>query len=244
MSYPKFKNKHLMEALFEPSHYITYRNLPRNLPKKFIFVYQKSAKNYILRKYKPKKTVLKNVTYYWYKDICFVKFEGIGAPNAHVVFEELIAMGGRIFLNIGTAGGLRKWGTFLCSKALRDEGTSYHYLPHGHFTFPDKKLTIKLGKSMKKMGIDYSNGITWTLDAPYRETKKEIKYYAKKGIDTVEMETSALFAVAKFRKVKIASAFVISDLLVEKWDPKFHKKEIKKQLYRLIDAAVRCLHDN
>jgi len=55
------------------------------------------------------------------------------------------------------------------------------------------------------------------------------------------MEASALFTVAKYRKVKMASAFVVSDVLGEKWDPKFHKMDVKRSLNKLIDAAITCL---
>lgn len=55
------------------------------------------------------------------------------------------------------------------------------------------------------------------------------------------MEAAALFAVAKYRKVRIASVFVVSDLLGKKWLPKFHRFDIKKAQNLLIDAAVECL---
>jgi uridine phosphorylase len=166
---------------------------------------------------------------------------GIGSPNAVTVIEELIALGGKFFINRGYAGGLQNEGVFLCQKALRDEGTSYHYIKDGQYIYPDKKLTKKLEKSLKKQNLNYKKGITWTIDAPYRETKAEITHYKKQGISTVEMEASALFAVAKYRKVKIASAFVVSDTLGEKWEPKFHHRKVKESLNKLFDAAVDCL---
>ena len=166
---------------------------------------------------------------------------GIGCPHVTVVLETLIALGGKIFLNIGIAGGLHHDGIFLCQKALRDEGTSYHYIAHGHFSYPDEKLTRKLGRVMEKQRLKYFNGITWTIDAPYRETRAEVEKYSKKGISTVEMEASAIFAVAKLRKVKIASAFVVSDILGKNWEPKFHKFDVKRALNKLLDAAVECL---
>ncbi|MBU2639110.1 MAG: nucleoside phosphorylase [Nanoarchaeota archaeon] len=165
---------------------------------------------------------------------------GIGAPNAAAVFEELIALGGKEFLNIGTSGGLHHEGIFLCEKALRDEGTSYHYLPDGKFIYPDKDLTEKFRKSIEKNRLEYFKGITWTIDAPYRETKAEVEEYAKGGITNVEMEASALFAVAKYRSIKIASAFIVSDLLGKEWTPKFHRFNIIKAQNKVIDAAVDC----
>ncbi len=243
MNYPNFKNKHLQEALFHPIDYIKYNNIRGKFPTKYIITYQPRAKRYFLRKYKPKKQKFYSLlTIYTYKDIGFVRMTGIGSPNAATVMEELIAMGGKTFLNIGTAGGLHSEGTFICEKALRDEGTSHHYLAKGKYVFPDKKLTEKFAKHLTEKNISYLRGATWTIDAPYRETKAEIKHYAKKGIKTVEMETSALFAVASYRKVKIASAFVVSDLLGKKWLPKFHRFDIKKAQNKLIDAGVEFLH--
>ena len=166
---------------------------------------------------------------------------GIGSPHSAGILEELIALGGREFLNIGIAGGLNQEGVFLCDKALRDEGTSYHYLPSGRFSYPDRKLTERLGRCMEKEGLEYSEGTTWTIDAPYRETKTEVEKYTKQGVCTVEMEASALFAVAEYRKVKIASAFVVSDVLGGEWKPKFHKFNVARAQNRLIDAAVKCL---
>ncbi len=242
MSYPNFKDKHLQEALFHPMDFVNYKKFPKNLPKKYIITYQAAALDFFKRKYNPRKVKLYSLlTVYIHGGIGFVKMSGIGSPNAASVFEELVALGGRIFLNLGTAGGLNHEGVFLCNKALRDEGTSYHYVKEGKFAFPDEKLTEQFGKSIEEEGMEYFEGTTWTIDAPYRETRAEVEKYAKKGISTVEMEASALFVVAKYRKVKIASAFVVSDLLGKAWTPKFHRFNIKRMQNKLVDAAIKCL---
>ena len=215
------------------------------LPKKYIFIYNGKLLERIRRKYKPKtiKWFGSGDTIYWWKDIGIVKVQGLGSPNACITLEELIAVGGKKFINIGTAGGLQNEGFFLCEKAIRDEGTSYHYIPHGHFSFTDPTLTKKLGKCMNEAGLTYEKGITWTVDAPYRETKAEVALYKKQKISTVEMEASALFAVAKVRKVKIASAFVVSDVLGKKWVPKFGHVNVKRGLDKLFEAALYALSD-
>ena len=243
MAYPNFKNKHLEKELFSAIDYVSkYKKYKGKLPKKYIFIYNNSALNYFKKKYKPKKIkIYSYLTVYNYRDTGLIKMAGIGAPHAVAIFEEVIALGGKQFINIGTAGGLHHEGIFICEKALRDEGTSYHYISHGAFSYPDKMLTKKLEKAMKKHKLKYFKGTTWTIDAPYRETIKEIEYYSKKGISLVEMEASALFAVAKVRKVKIASAFVVSDILKRRWKPKFQTKIISTSLNKLIDAAVSCL---
>jgi len=177
-----------------------------------------------------------------YKNIGIIYSFGIGSPFAATLLEELIAMGGKEFINMGTAGGLVNNGIFLCNKALRDEGTSHHYIADGIYSYPNKELTNKLKKSLIKSGLKFNIGPTWTIDAPYRKTKKEVIYYKKEGILTVEMEASALFAVAKLRGVKIASVFVVSDVLGnEKWDSQFHKLDLTKNLNKVLDVAIDCL---
>jgi uridine phosphorylase len=242
MAYPNFKDKHLQDALFNPSDYLEYGNWDKKkFPSKYILTYQGYAKSYFLRKYKPKKFRVNGLlTIFIHNGIGFVKL-GIGSPAATAVMEELIAAGGKEFISIGTAGGLHKEGVFLCKEALRDEGTSYHYIKSGRYSYPHKTLTKKFGNSICKEGLEYHFGTTWTIDAPYRETKAEIEKYAKKGISTVEMEASALFTLAKYRGVKIASAFSVSDLLIKKWEPNFHKFNVRRTQNRLIDAAVKCL---
>jgi uridine phosphorylase len=244
MTFPQFENKHLEEALFSPSELPRKKDLQKNLPKKCIIVYSKDSINYIKRKYKPKKIkkMMVGGDYYWYKDIAFIKMTGIGSPHAVTAFEELIHQGMKTILNIGMAGGLQDFGIFLCNRAIRDEGTSHHYLPCEKYSYPNKELTKKLEKDLIKNRLPYQVGTTWTIDAPYRETKKEIVHYQKEGVKTVEMEASALFAVAKLRNVKIASAFAVSDwVLPEKWDPQFKKKHVKDLLNNLVDVAVNCL---
>ncbi len=239
MVYPNFENKHLEEALFHPKDFIKYKNVEGKFPKKYIITYQPKARDYFIRKYKPKKyKIYSLLEIYVHKDIGLVRMTGIGAPNAATVLEELIALGGKKFINIGTAGGLHKQGVFVCNKAIRDEGTSYHYIAHGD-VYPDENLTGKFAQQLKKEGVVFDYGTTWTIDAPYRETKAEVEHYRKMGVSTVEMEASALFAVAKVRKVKIASVFVVSDILAKKWIPKFHRFDIRKTQNRLIDVAVK-----
>lgn len=244
MTYPNFKDKYLQEALFHPKDFVNYKKWEKvKFPKKYILIYQNSVKRYFLKKYKPKKYFLYSLlSIYVYKDIGLVKVSGIGSPLSSSILEELIALGGKKFLSLGTAGGLHHEGVFLCNKALRDEGTSHHYLPKSKFAYPDKILTSGLGKSIKKIGLDFFIGATWTIDAPYRETKAKVEKYSKQGISTVEMESSALFSVAEYRKVQIACAFVVSDILTNKtWTPKFHKLNLKKTLNKLLDASVICL---
>lgn len=245
MTFPQYNSKHKEQALFTPQDFVSYKRWDRkNFPKKIVIVYQKAALNYFRRRYAKKYTKIKFVTGHevlTLGNVGLIKMTGIGSPHTVTIFEELIAMGAKEFISTGTAGGLKEQGVYLCNKAIRDEGTSHHYIAHGKYAYPDKLLTEMLGKSLKKEGLDFESASTWTIDAPYRETKTEVAHYRKEGVATVEMEASALFTVAKVRKVKIASAFIVSDILGKKWEPRFDKYYLKSALGRLVDASLHCL---
>jgi uridine phosphorylase len=247
MPFPKLKNKHLAEALFSPEDFISYKKWDKDkFPSKIIITYQKRPLAYFKRKFKGKYTTMKLIGMHKLLimgDIGFIKMSGIGAPHAVTAFEEIICMGGKEFINMGSAGGLADKGIFLCSKSVRDEGTSHHYIRDGIYSYPDKELTERLRRSLEKKGFTFKIGPSWTIDAPYRETKKEIAHYKKIGICTVEMESSALFAVAKTRDVKIASVFVVSDVLGEKWDPQFHTFDYRHTLNQMVDVCIDCLKE-
>lgn len=247
MAFPQHKNKHLLEALFSAEEFVQYKKWNKtHYPKKIIITYQQRPLAYFKRKYRGKYRTIKLTglqKLLVYKNIGFIKMSGIGAPHATALFEEMIALGGKEFINMGAAGGLEVEGIYVCNKAVRDEGTSHHYLENGLFSYPNTQLTTHLQKTLRQHELPFTTAPTWTIDAPYRETKQEIVRYKKLGIKTVEMEASALFAVAKLRKAKIASVFVVSDVLGEKWNPQFHSTTYKKTLNRIVDVAIDCLLD-
>lgn len=144
---------------------------------------------------------------------------GIGAPVTAVTVEELRSLGVRKFLILGIAGGLSPslslGDIVICEKALRDDGTSHHYLPDSLYVSPDESLTRGLQGIADNLRIPYHKGPTWTIDAPYRETR-EVKRYRDAGVLTVEMEASALFAAAQRRRAKAAAVFAVSDVFTDK----------------------------
>ena len=133
----------------------------------------------------------------------------------------------------------------VCEKAIRDEGTSHHYLKYSKYAYASKRLTKKIMESLEKLKQKYFVGTSWTIDAPYRETIAEAKQYQKEGVATVEMEASALFAVAQYRNVELGAIFTISDSLAElEWKPKFHLKKTKKGLEILYKVAIDVLQNH
>lgn len=104
--------------------------------------------------------------------------------------------------------------------AVREEGTSYHYLAPGEEALPDKELTALLTKCLKKCNYPYTTGKIWTTDAIYRETPDAVKERKEDGCIAVDMEYSALLAVTKYRRVPFIQFFYGADSLDnEEWPP-------------------------
>lgn len=169
-----------------------------------------------------------------------------GAPGIVMVMEQLIALGVKRFISIGIAGTLQKrihiGDIIICDKAIRDEGTSYHYVKPSKYAYASEKMVERMKKSLDIHNQKYFVGTSWTTDAFYRETVAEVNHYQKEGVVTVDMEASALFAVAQYRNVEIGVIFTISDSLAElQWDPRFHIKEPPEKLEILYQAAVGIL---
>ncbi|WP_457752680.1 nucleoside phosphorylase [Thermococcus sp.] len=127
-----------------------------------------------------------------------------GAPLAAYVMEHLIAIGGKIFIGVGTAGNVALDGMHIVipTGAIRDEGTSYHYIPPSEEVSASKEVVSALLMSAKELNIPVKTGLVWSTDAPLRETPSMIETYKKRGVLAVDMETSAIFAVAQHRGVK------------------------------------------
>lgn len=151
---------------------------------------------------------------------------GIGASWAAAHLEELIALGCRKFVACGSTGvlmsELKRHTIIIPSSAVRDEGTSYHYCPPSREIEMDKDIVTKLELVLRKHHINYEIGKTWTTDAFYRETKDRIARRKSEGCLTVDMECSALIAVARFRNVKFGQYLSASDdVSGDEWDRRY-----------------------
>ena len=104
------------------------------------------------------------------------------------------------------------------------------------------EATAALGAALRQTDHQFRTGTSWTIDTPYRETIDEVRHYQAEGVLCVEMEAAALFAVAKVRGLRLASAFVISDSLAElAWSSHFRSPEVASALIELYQAAVAAL---
>ena len=128
----------------------------------------------------------------------------VGAPYAVLVAEQMFASGCRILVSITSSGQVTALRPppyfFLIEKALRDEGTSYHYLPASEYAEADRALVEAVIESLSGLDEPVERGATWTTDAPFRETGEAIQAARRRGILAVEMEAAALYAFAKARR--------------------------------------------
>lgn len=176
-----------------------------------------------------------------------VFFPGVGAPAAVSAMEEAIAMGSRDFIAVGGAGSLvpgHEMGDVLVvDSAVRDEGTSHHYLPPSQVVTADPYLTDVLVRAATEAGLKPRVGRTWTTDAIFRETPSRVSRRVAQGCLMVEMEAAAFFAVGQFRKVRVGQLLYAGDTLAgDVWDSRdwTSAEDIRTALLDLaIDAAAR-----
>jgi uridine phosphorylase len=259
MVYPKFKGKHSIKSLFSVSDYQAYVKKIRAgpiepVPESIVFCYSRRLSQSIESAHKISEIrgILGNIGSLYSiagtkRKLGLLSRFGVGAPATVIHLEELSGWGARRFVILGMAGGisedLASGDVVVCTKSIRDEGTSHHYLKHSKYAFATKMLTKRIYEQLSQ---DFRTGVylgpSWTIDAPYRETIEELKRYRAEGVLTVEMEASALFAVGQLRGLETAAVFVVSDVLSEKkWKPAFHSKEVLNNLLRAFGSIKHVL---
>jgi uridine phosphorylase len=175
---------------------------------------------------------------------------GIGAPGAVVLLEDLAAFGVKRFAAVGVAGGLQSGlhtgDLVICAGAIRDEGTSFHYLEPSKTVEATLDLPKLLLKALVAKGFSPRIGISWTVDAPDRELCREVLRYQQEGVLTVEMEAAALFAAGRALEKPIGAAFVIGDTLSGlNWQMAVNDQKMQQGLDALIEAILfALLHKN
>ena len=129
----------------------------------------------------------------------------VGAPFAVLVAEQLFASGCRLLVSVTSAGQITPVAGptpyfVLIDRALRDEGTSHHYLPPSPFAEADAALAERTFAALAALPVPMHRGTAWTTDAPYRETEAAIEAARAHGALAVEMEAAALYAFARARR--------------------------------------------
>lgn len=131
----------------------------------------------------------------------------VGASFAVLVAEELFVSGCKLLISVTSSGQITPVKEppyfILIDRALRDEGTSYHYLPAGEYSTAPAPLIDALHGAFDELPITVLKGPTWTTDAPFRETKNAIEAMRQRGLLAVEMESAALYAFAEARQKQV-----------------------------------------
>lgn len=150
----------------------------------------------------------------------------IGAPYAVLVSEQLIACGCRHIIGYSSAGAVSDKLSLpylvVPDRAVRDEGTSYHYTDPGPWSHARGRLPEVLARHAEASGLAVHRGATWTTDAPYRETQTQIEGHRAAGVLSVEMEAAALMALAEVRNAEIASLLHVTNAFAT-MENDFHK---------------------
>lgn len=248
------------DCIFTPSDFIRYLAKERNVsldrlkvPPHLLITYQRSI-------YECSKRLIngKSVDWWIYDEIrplCVGKYRDVeiavdniwvGAPAAAMTLEELIACGAKTIFEIGMCGGLQPslqpGDIVVVTEAIRDEGTSFHYIPSGDEAKSSERLRSNLIKNLNKERINHHIGRVWSTDGVYRETREKFKKLRNIGVLGVDMETSAILAVGKYRDVEVASVQIISDILTEsEWQALFHHQSVKKNMEVLVKMVLETL---
>ncbi|MEI6700808.1 MAG: nucleoside phosphorylase [Actinomycetota bacterium] len=148
---------------------------------------------------------------------------GVGAPLAAAFLEEMVASGTTHVVAVGGAGALVPelvlGHPMVVTEAVRDEGTSFHYLAPSRSVTSDPHGVDVLTGLLQERGIEHLMAKVWTTDAIYRETRTRVERRIGEGCVAVEMEAAAFMAVARFRKISFAQLLYAGDSLAgEVWD--------------------------
>ncbi|MBO4423570.1 MAG: nucleoside phosphorylase [Clostridia bacterium] len=149
----------------------------------------------------------------------------VGEPACVGEYEDMIAMGSRRLILFGNCGVLDKniedCGIIIPTAAIRDEGCSYHYAPPSDLIKVNKKYVPEFKQVLKECGYGYTEGITWTTDAVYRETADKVRRRREQGAICVEMECAGMQAMCDFRGVEFFQFFYAGDNLDhDQWQPR------------------------
>ncbi len=147
---------------------------------------------------------------------------GVGSAGASICFEELIKIGAKVIVRVGTCGslidGLQQGEHIIATGAIREDGVTPLLIPLGYPAISDAEVCLEIEKACKELSAPYKRGIMLTSDVFYPAVlKTSLELYSKAGVPGVEMEVSALFVIASLRGVK-AGAIATVDGNPLKWD--------------------------
>lgn len=255
MTYPAFPGKHGLAAMITPAQMLAHRRSGGRLgtitpPRGAVISLERGLPERMRRQVRLRRIGRLMGDLYAVKStsgrVVVLTDFGLGAPIVAAQAEELIALGATRLVSVALSGGLQADlapGTIVVSdSAIRDEGTSHHYLPPGREVAADAALTASLVAALSSDGVEVRSGRSWSTDAPYRETPDEVNAYQAEGVLAVDMEVAALFAVAQIRGVAAAAVLVVGDNLAGgAWRPPARLDEMRHALEWAYRVAVEVV---
>lgn len=249
------------KSLLEPSDWIKlvigrYPSIKKGLPRRCILSFEYTGLERLIRvKFKIKSyveniggmTPLYVVEYdgrdYCYSNLC------IGGPCSALVLETLYELGIQEAIYIGSVGVLHEhikaYDVVLAGKAIRDEGLSYHYIPPSKYVEGSIKLYDRVKKILLEKGFRIHEGIIWTTDAAFRETRTKRNIFLDYGAVAVDMEAASLYAVSKYRSRDIIGLFYPSDYLKDdawiSYNEFYDKSSFEDFILNLFYVAIETL---
>ncbi len=210
------------EAVIMPTH----EHLDVTLPRKAVFAFliqeiydyvDKNACEQVAVFQSATKLYPVYVTCYKGEAVCLCQAP-VGAAPATQILDWLIGYGVREIISTGCCGTLVDLpeNTFIVpTRALRDEGTSYHYMAPSRYVAIDRRAVSGIEKALRDKGLQYTEVTTWSTDGFYRETQEKVLYRKEEGCSIVEMECAALAACAKLRGAIWGQLLFTADTLVD-----------------------------
>lgn len=219
-------------------------DFPKNVILCFFRDFYKNIEKYNPEVYEYHKDFSIYVFNYGKKKIAFL-YPTMGS-YASMILEEMIALGGKNFICIGGAGTLtpdiERGQIILPTKAIRDEGVSYHYETPSFFSYPNESMVNKIRDVISSKGLSVREGATWTVSSFYGETESKLDSFVQEGAICTEMEAASFFSVSRTRGVELASLFIAGDSISnKKWESLKTTKNIsniKKDRTKLLQIAL------
>jgi uridine phosphorylase len=249
------------ESVSRPSDTINYAAKNRKIPVESLRIPQHLILTYQRSTFECAKNLVKGDCVEWLygesQPFCVGHFDDlevgvgrfwIGAPATAFTLEEAIGCGARTVFEVGVSGGIQSYlqlsDIVVIVGAIRDEGTSHHYFPPEVKVESDVQLRDRLIEHLKAKGIRHFVGSVWSTDGAYRETKGKLRKFRDSGVLAVDMETSAVLAIAKYRNVRAASAQVISDILTDDgWELAFGHQSVRESTQTLLKNVLETLSE-
>ncbi len=218
-TYPILEYDGAPRAVLEPDHEELGLNLPRSAAFPFVgdcvHEYARAHDLPVLAEYV---TITKRYPVYGVSEHVCLCEAPFGAPAAAAFMDWMIAYGVRRVVAAGSCGALidlPENAIVLPRRALRDEGTSYHYMAPSRWSYLDSGMQRRIAGVFDEANIAYTECDTWTTDAIYRETVDKLRRCRAEGCGVVDMECAALSAVAEFRGIEFGQFLYTADSLAD-----------------------------